>query len=143
DRRWVPSRPPQSMLLKTEAQASDDLLASLEQFAIGGPANVRAYPVSEALADTGGALTLEWIVDAPGFADRPLGNTTWGNVLEVSFYIDYAGGKVNDPFPHEPARVNLRGYGIGIATTLGQQLEHRLAVARAVPPAQPRSGRGP
>lgn len=133
----------QSLLLKAKGQASDDLLASLEQFAIGGPANVRAYPVSEALVDTGGALTLEWTVDAPGFADRPLGTTTWGNVLEVSFYIDYAGGKVNDPFPHEPARVNLRGYGIGIAATLGERVALRLDVAKPDTAAEPSNGRDP
>ena len=82
-------------------------------------------------------------VDAPGFADRPLGTTTWGNVLEVSFYIDYAGGKVNDPFPHEPARVNLRGYGIGIAATLGERVALRLDVAKPDTAAEPSNGRDP
>ena len=124
-------------------QTSDDLLASLEQYVIGGPANVRAYPISEALIDSGGALTIEWIIDAPGFADRPLGNSTWGNVLELSFYADYAGGEVNDPFPQQDRTVNLRGYGVGVQVTLPQQLSLRVDIAKPDSAREPSNGRDP
>lgn len=118
-----------ALLLRLDGQQSSDLLVSLEQFAIGGPANVRAYPISEALVDTGGSASLEWIIDAPGFADRALGNSTWGEVLQVSLYADYAGGEVNDPFPMQESDVNFRGYGVGLQLRLANRFALRLDLA--------------
>jgi hemolysin activation/secretion protein len=130
-----------ALLMRIAGQQSNDLLASLEQQPLGGPANVRAYPVSYALADTGGAASLEWIVDAPGFAQRPFRNTTWGEVLQLSFYRDYAGGKVNDPLVFEQERQNLRGYGLGVQVTLRDKLALRLDLAKPDEPLEPGRGR--
>jgi hemolysin activation/secretion protein len=118
-----------ALLLRLDAQKSDDLLVSLEQYVIGGPANIRAYPVAEALVDTGGAASLEWIIDAPGFADRPVGNRTWGDVFQLSFFYDYAGGEKNDPLANEPATVNLHGYGMGLLFSVSQKFYLRLDAA--------------
>ena len=131
-----------ALLLRLDGQRSDDLLASLEQYAIGGPANVRAYPISEALVDTGGSASLEWIVDAPGFADRPLGETTWGEVFQLSFYADYAGGEVNDPFPLQDRNVTFRGYGVGMQFRVAGRLSVRVDVATP-DGAEPSNGRDP
>ncbi|HZF29684.1 MAG TPA: ShlB/FhaC/HecB family hemolysin secretion/activation protein [Gammaproteobacteria bacterium] len=119
-----------ALLLRINAQQSDDLLVSLEQFSIGGPANIRAYPIAEGLVDTGAAATLEWIMDAPGFADRPVGTRTWGDVFQLSFFYDYAGGERNDPFPGEQSKINLHGAGIGMLFSVSQKFYLRMDVAK-------------
>ena len=120
-----------ALLLRLDGQYSDDLLVSLEQYPIGGPANVRAYPVAEALVDSGGSATLEWIIDAPGFAKRPVGTEgqTWGDVVQLSFYVDYAGGEINDPLPFQEETVNLSGYGLGLQFGYAEKFYFRLDVA--------------
>lgn len=122
-----------ALLLRINAQHSDDLLVSLEQFSIGGPANIRAYPIAEGLVDSGQAATLEWIMDAPGFADRPVGNRTWGDVFQLSFFYDYAGGERHDPFPSEVSsgtdKFNLHGAGLGLLFSVSQKYYLRMDVA--------------
>ena len=78
---------------------------TLEQFDVGGPASVRAYPVSELLADSAMFASLEYTLDAPGFSDQPAGfrGLTWGEVLRVSFFADYAHGRVNKATPGDLA----------------------------------------
>lgn len=132
-----------ALLLRLDGQHSSDLLVSLEQFAIGGPANVRAYPISEALVDTGGSASLEWIIDAPGFADRPFGNSTWGEAFQVSLYADYAGGEINDPFPMQEGDVDFRGYGVGLQLSLADRFSLRLDVATPDGEREPSNGRDP
>lgn len=133
----------QTLLLRLDGQASDDLLVSLEQLALGGPANVRAYPVSEALVDTGLAATLEWTIDAPGFASRPFRDTTWGEVLQVSLFADWAGGEVNDPFPLQDESVTLRGYGLGLQINVLEHATLRIDVAKPDTQREPSNGRDP
>src|SRR5262249_55504732 len=60
-----------SLMLRLDGQYTSDPLVSLEQFSMGGPDSVRAYPVAEVLAEKGGVASLELIVGAPGFAKRP------------------------------------------------------------------------
>jgi hemolysin activation/secretion protein len=119
-----------ALLLRLTAQKTDDLLVSLEQYALGGPANIRAYPVAEYLVDTGAAGSLEWIIDAPGFADRPVGNRTWGDLFQLSFFYDYAGGERNDPLPNELQKVNLHGAGLGLLFSVSQKFYLRMDVAK-------------
>jgi hemolysin activation/secretion protein len=99
-----------SLLLHIRGQYSDDPLVSLEQTSLTGPNAVRAFHVTEraaddpslqnadsALADSGVVATLEWIFSIPGLADRPaFGNRTWGQVLQLSLFADYAHGTLND-----------------------------------------------
>jgi hemolysin activation/secretion protein len=84
-----------SFLFRGLYQWSDDLLVSLEQVALGGPFNNRAYQVSEALIDKGGYATLEWLFDVGGI--KPL------RVVDITFFMfaEYAGGKKNDPLQGE------------------------------------------
>jgi len=132
-----------ALLLKLEAQKTDDLLVSLEQYLIGGPANIRAYPVAEALFDTGWAGTLEWIIDAPGFADHPIGNRTWGDLFQLSFFYDAAGGEKNDPLLNEVPRLNLQGYGLGLLFSVSQKFYLRLDAATPVGDPKPSDGKDP
>jgi hemolysin activation/secretion protein len=107
-----------SLLVRGEFQWSDDLLVPLEQYAIGGPNNVRAYQPTEALADRAVFLSLEWIVNAPGFADKPapFGNRTWGELVQVSMFYDVAVGRLNDPISRsDGGSNNYNGAGFSVA----------------------------
>ena len=129
-----------SLLLRTEGQWSPSLLTSLEQFNIGGPASVRAYPVSEALFDSGVFGSLELTVNAPGFSDVPaFGGLTWGQVLRVSFFSDFAYGRLNDPATSDLASASLSGYGAGLGFGIPGDVQGRLQYARPFPGAGPAS----
>ncbi len=120
-----------SLLLRTEGQWSSDLLTSLEQFNIGGPTSVRAYPVAEALFDRGVFGSLELTVNAPGFSRVPaFGGLTWGQVLRVSFFSDFAYGQINDPVVSDRASAGFYGYGAGLAFGIPGELRGRVQFAR-------------
>lgn len=108
--------PSNVLLLRLEGQATDDLLSSIEQFAMGGPNSVRAYPVAEYLRDTGLFASAEWIINAPGFSDkRAFNGRTWGEVLTVSLFLDYAFGRSNNELPASQSREqDISGAGIGL-----------------------------
>ncbi len=132
-----------ALLLRLGGQKSSDLLVSLEQFPIGGPVNVRAYPVAEALVDTGGAATLEWIIDAPGFANRPIGPRTWGDIFQLSFFYDYGGGELNDPLANQREKYNFRGYGMGLQFSVSDKFYLRVDGAKPDTAIEPSNGKDP
>lgn len=120
-----------SLLVRTEGQWSADLLTSLYQFSIGGPASVRAYPVAEALFDSGVFGSLELTVNAPGFSHVPaFGGLTWGQLLRVSFFSDFAYGRLNDPVSTDVASASFYGYGAGLAFGIPGELQGRVQYAR-------------
>jgi len=122
-----------SVLLRLDAQYSNDILVSLEQYSIGGPLNVRAYTVAEALVDIGASATLEWIINAPGFSDKPTrGNRTWGEIFQVSLYIDYAYGETNNPRITEEPTVDYSGYGLGLQFNVPGTFYARFDVASPI-----------
>ena len=129
-----------SLLVRTEGQWSPSLLTSLEQFGIGGPASVRAYPVSEALFDSGVFGSLEVTVNAPGFSHVPaFGGLTWGQVLRVSFFSDFAYGQLNDALVSDRANASFYGYGAGLGFGIPGQVHGRLQYARPFAGAAPAS----
>jgi hemolysin activation/secretion protein len=132
-----------ALLLRLGGQQSSDLLVSLEQYPIGGPVNVRAYPVAEALVDTGGAATLEWIIDAPGFANRPIGPRTWGDIFQLSFFYDYGGGELNDPLANQSEKYNFRGYGMGLQFSVSEKFYLRIDGAKPDTAIEPSNGKDP
>jgi hemolysin activation/secretion protein len=133
-----------ALLVRASGQYSDDILVSLEQFSIGGPDTVRAYPSAEFLADTGGFASIEWIVNAPGFAARPaFGGKTWGQLLQVSLFADYAMGKLNLALPGEEDEIDLSGWGVGIQFNLTNRYFARVDVATAISPEEPTNERDP
>ncbi|MGC1549686.1 MAG: ShlB/FhaC/HecB family hemolysin secretion/activation protein [Rhodanobacter sp.] len=84
----------QRLYFKINGQYSRDVLAPLEQFAIGGPDSVRAYPIADALMDRGYYSALEYHIDAPGFANviSPFYGRPWRELLELETFVDYARG---------------------------------------------------
>jgi len=120
-----------SVLLRVDGQYSDDPLVSLEQFSLGGPNSVRAYSVSEVLAERGGVASLELILGAPGIAKRPaFGSYTWGQLLQLSVFADYAKGWLNPPLLSGQERsVELSGAGAALQFAVPGHVFARFEVA--------------
>ena len=99
----------QSLTFKFSAQITSDLLTSLEQFALGGPDTVRAYPVGEALVDEVVLMNLEWRARAS--RQTPL---NFLNGLQYLAFFDYADGSLNDPLNNEVDEVKFYDFGFGL-----------------------------
>lgn len=122
-----------SFLARFEGQFTNHLLTSTNQYSIGGPANVRAFNVSEFLVDRALYASMEWSLDAPFFADAQFREgLTWGQVLKVSFFADWAWGQLNDPTPTDIANLNVGGIGAGVSFNIPGQVLGRLQYARPV-----------
>lgn len=108
--------PSNVLLVRLEGQFSDDILSSIEQFSMGGPYSVRAYPVAEYLRDKGVFASAEWIINAPGFSDkRAFNGRSWGEVLTVSLFADYAIGRSNNELlAGQKREQDISGIGIGV-----------------------------
>jgi len=120
----------QSLLFRLEGQFTNDVLTSLEQMTMGGPNSVRAYPVNEYLFDKGLFASVEWIINAPGFSDKPaFANRTWGEIFQVSLFYDYGNGKQVNPTQFEADDITLSGVGGALQLNLPGQFFARLDVA--------------
>ncbi|OGT31987.1 MAG: hypothetical protein A2W28_11755, partial [Gammaproteobacteria bacterium RBG_16_51_14] len=127
----------QSIMLRTEFQWTREILLPLEQYSIGGPDNVRAFPEAQALYDRAYFASLEYIHNAPGFADQPaFANRTWGELLQFSMFYDIAWGRNNDRLPGTPELPrgwqNFKGAGIGLRFNLPGTLESRMFWANEI-----------
>lgn len=127
-----------SLLIRAEGQFSSDLLVSIEQFMLGGPNSVRAYPVAQYLGDEGAFASLEWIIE---LMDRP------NSSFSISAFGDFATAKLNDPLANEIADQDLSGWGIGFSYThtgdSGNQFAVRLDVATPISDVDPFNGDDP
>jgi hemolysin activation/secretion protein len=134
-----------SLVLRADAQFTDDPLVSLEQFSLGGPEAVRAYPTAEILAEKGVLATIELLLGAPGFANRPaFGSRTWGQVLQISMFADYGNGKSNDPLLSAQAQsVDLAGAGVAIQLSIPGRVFARIDVASPLNDREASNGRDP
>ncbi len=115
--------PTRSLLFRFNGQWTADRLTSLEQFNIGGVANVRATPTSSLLRDYGGYASLEYNTRGLWFGDKPAwSGRNWNQVLGVSYFYDYAVG-LNNTVPTDDAdfttsRIALMGPGLAVDMTL-------------------------
>lgn len=134
-----------SLLFRAEAQWSPDLLVPVEQYSIGGPDNVRSYPLAQALYDQAWFLSFEYIINAPFIADQPaFGHRTWGELIQFSVFYDYAAGRLNDPLPTEPEGfVSYQGAGWGLRFNLPGTIESRFLMAWKIGAQEPQNDRYP
>lgn len=134
-----------SLLLRTEFQWSEDLLVPLEQYSIGGPDNVRSYGPADALYDKAAFASLEYIINAPFFADVPaFANRTWGELLQFSLFYDSAIGRNNEPLVTEPDEfVSYQGLGWQLRFNMPNQIESRLMMAWPIGAREPTNERTP
>lgn len=129
--------PTQRLYLKLSGQYTRDALAPLEQFAIGGPDSVRAYPIADGLMDRGYYAALEYHVDAPGFADKVSHSQgmRWRELLEVETFVDFARGfAAGDNRIGSQGVVTYRGVGAGFILRLPRfhHFELHLDAAKAI-----------
>ncbi|WP_299204928.1 ShlB/FhaC/HecB family hemolysin secretion/activation protein [uncultured Amphritea sp.] len=119
-----------ALILKFNAQYSPDSLFSVKQFGMGGFDSVRAYPSGEYLADSGFYTGLELISNAPGFSDKPaFNNRTWGEVLQLMLFADYAHGYKNNALLGEESQLDLSGLGVGVRLMPAESFTATLTVA--------------
>lgn len=117
-----------SLLFRSEMQWSDDILVPVEQYSVGGPENVRGYPVAQILWDKALFYSFELLFNAPFIADKPaFGNRTWGELLQLGIFYDYAIGKVNAPGVDEKdGYEDYKSYGFGFRFNYPGSIESRI-----------------
>ncbi|MEX2352603.1 MAG: hypothetical protein WD709_00345, partial [Gammaproteobacteria bacterium] len=136
-----------SMLVRGEYQWSNDLLVPLEQYSVGGPDNVRAYPPAQQLLDRAAFYSIELLKNMPFIGDRPaFNNRSWGEVVQLSAFYDFAVGRLNKPLASDRQEgvggyVNFRGAGLQIRFTLPGLIESRLIFARRLGDREADNGR--
>jgi len=117
--------PSQSLLFTVSGQLSNDSLTSIEKFGFGGPTSVRAYAPTEFLTDKGYLASLEWIIKAPGYADIPLADgRKLGDMIQLSVFIDAAGGWLNKPASASQEFSNASGAGMGLRIDMNSIKAH-------------------
>ena len=121
----------QSLLFRTELQWSGDLLVPLEQYSVGGPNNVRAYPVSEVLWDKAAFASVEYLIDGTLITStEAFGDSTWGDMVQFSIFFDVATGKLNKPLSTEQRDTEeYAGFGGGLRLDLPGDSDLRIMVA--------------
>jgi len=138
----------QSLLFKSEFQWSNDILAPLEQYSVGGPENVRGYPDAQGLFDRAYFFSFEYIFNAPFIADKPaFKNRTWGELLQFSVFYDFATAQQNDALNTASDRntsgswVTFRSVGMGLRFNLPGSIDSRLMYATKLGSEIPKDGR--
>jgi hemolysin activation/secretion protein len=105
----------QTAVLRLRGQTTDKSISPLEQFSLAGPDAVRAYPVGQLLRHVGQFASLEYQVQAPGFARSPGPfSRQWGDLLQFSLFADYAHGRGAEDFQDRQDSVEISGYGAGM-----------------------------
>ncbi|MEX0899474.1 MAG: ShlB/FhaC/HecB family hemolysin secretion/activation protein [Gammaproteobacteria bacterium] len=104
--------PRNTLLLRLSAQWSDDRLAPMEQFSIGGANQLRALPVSHYLGDRGMFASAEWTI-------------RMGEGWTSGFFYDYAVGWENRPILPIFAKFDAGGFGVALNYALPGRLSVR------------------
>jgi hemolysin activation/secretion protein len=125
-------RPGLSLLARSELQLTEDILVPMEQYSIGGPDNVRAFPQTQFLADNALFASFELIQNMPFIGDKPaFGNRTWGELVQLSLFYDHAVGILKRPLSQDPQdHVSFKGAGVQMRFTLPNTLEARLMLTK-------------
>ncbi|GLQ99202.1 ShlB/FhaC/HecB family hemolysin secretion/activation protein [Dyella mobilis] len=113
----------QRLYFKFNGQWTPDALVPMEQFTIGGPDSVRAYPIADGLTDRGYYTSLEYHVDAPGFGNvaSPFYGRPWRELLELETFLDYARGfAAGADLRSSTPPLNFSGFGAGFIFRLPQ-----------------------
>jgi hemolysin activation/secretion protein len=127
--------PGQNLLFRFEWQWSDDLLVPLEQYAMGGPENVRAYPPAQVLWDRAFFYSFEWLINAPFIADQPaFDNRKWGELLQLGIFYDFAVGRLNDPLDgtEQQGYDRYDGAGVGLRFNLPGTIDSRIFMSWSI-----------
>ncbi|MEE8059388.1 MAG: ShlB/FhaC/HecB family hemolysin secretion/activation protein, partial [Pseudomonadales bacterium] len=118
------------VLLRLKGQFSNDLLSSIEQYSMGGPHSVRAFPVSEYIRDKALFASAEWIFDVASDKDKSTSSTPSQERVQLSFFLDYAKGRKNDHHKNlEKKEQNISGAGVGLELSLTEDFYIKMEAA--------------
>lgn len=125
----------QRLYFKLGGQYTRDALPPLEQFVIGGPDSVRAYPIADALTDRGWYTSLEYHIDAPGLGERlsPFYDRPWRELLEVEVFYDFGRGYASRHRDGVNPVQTLEGVGAGLIFRLPRFHRFEFRLDAAVP----------
>lgn len=122
----------QRLQLRLDGQYTNDALTPLEQFSLGGPANVRAAGLNQALGDRGFDGGVEYQVDAPR-APAPLGGGSWSDLLTFKVFYDYGRTYANGANRAVYTGITtLQGPGAGLSFHAFHGLSVDLSVAKPI-----------
>ena len=126
----------QRLYFKFNGQWTPDALVPMEQFVIGGPDSVRAYPIADGLMDRGYYTSVEYHVDAPGFGNvtSPFFARPWRELLEVETFFDYARGFAAGADLHSNTPpLSFSGWGAGFIFRIPQFHHFEFHLDGAIP----------
>ena len=103
----------------------------MEQYSVGGPDNVRAYPQGQKLLDRAEFASVELIQNVPFITDKvAFGNRTWGELLQISAFYDFARGRLVRPFAQEDEGYRIfMGAGVQATFNLPGSIESKFISA--------------
>lgn len=106
----------QRLYVKFVGQYTRDVLPPLEQFSIGGPGSVRAYPLDGALTDSGYYASLKYRIPVPGLsrARSPFSGERWRSVLGLETFLEYARGYPSSGDQLNNQVITAKGVGVGL-----------------------------
>ena len=109
---------------------------------------MRGFPDAQGLFDKAWFFSLEYIFNAPFIADRPaFANRTWGELLQLSVFYDFATGTQNDPLKSEAdpntsgSWITFKSVGAGLRFNLPNSIDSRIMYATELGPDVPNDGR--
>ena len=120
-----------TLQLRAEYQWTDDLLVPMEQYTVGGPDNLRAYPQGQHLMDRAVFASVEFIHNVPFITDKlAFGNRTWGELLQITAFYDFARGRLVRPFSEEDEGYRVfMGAGVSAIFNLPGSIESKFITA--------------
>lgn len=109
--------------LRYQGQMTGDPLLSSEQFSVGGPSNIRAYPVSSFLADRASYVSFETYV--------PIRFGSGKNIATPKLFYDLISATKLGTYSAPDNAVSLSGIGIGfdVETKTGLSIQMSMASA--------------
>jgi hemolysin activation/secretion protein len=114
------------LILRADAQLTDDSVLSVDQYRLGGATSVRGYPESDSAGDSGFNASTEWHVPAsfaPETLKVPFTDRSWRNALRFVAFFDMGKTYLNERLRSTSVKDRLlMGVGGGIRLELGPAL---------------------
>lgn len=121
-----------SVSARLSGQITSTALVGAEQFTVGGPTGVRAYPQGEALGDSGYVAGLELRWNPRGPVRESLGGRSLGELAQWIFFVEAGEAGVRDALPGQDRSRQLRGAGLGLNLGLADNFALRSSYAHPI-----------
>jgi hemolysin activation/secretion protein len=121
------------LILKSTGQYTDAALPPVEQFSVGGPNVVRAFPVNQYSADSVFYAGADWIFSVPRFMNFKISeNLRLANLLQPFIFVDYAYGELNPFGDVGNEHASFSGYGLGLQFNYKSGIAGNLQLAKPI-----------